>query len=444
MQPRTQFAEVPGTGTGVAYQVLNGTGPDLVYSGGSFNHVDVFWEDPAMTHFLRRLNGFSRVIVFDRRGAGASDHLGREGVPTLDDWMADLQAVRRALDLERFALMASIDACAAAIRFAAEQPSSVSHLVLLNATARMLRAEGYPQGLEAEACRAIASAMGDSWGTEEAAAAFYPERAQDEAFLRWYAKYQRAVLRRSEAPAVIAAALAVDVRDQLASVHAPTLVLHRDGYIVPQEQAQYLHEHLPHSRLVHLPGSGTLIGASDVDDVADHVEQFLTGDSAGSVERVLATVLFTDIVSSTELVSAVGDLAWRNRQAEHDEVNRQHVERFGGRVVATTGDGVLGVFSSPAKAVRCAAALRSRHGAAGLAIRAGIHAGEVELQDGGGISGLTVHLAARVMAAAGPQEVWLSNTVVDLVTGSGLSFSDQGERHLKGVPAARRLFRLEG
>jgi class 3 adenylate cyclase len=327
-----------------------------------------------------------------------------------------------------------------AMLFAATNPDRTSALILGNATARYRADEGY-QGMDAETIDAAVAWFETGWGTEEFAAWIAPASSATPGYTRWFAKYMRG----SASPRLIAAQLRsladIDLRHVLPSIQVPTLVLQRDAFsFATLEQGRYLVEHIPDARMVVIPGSDSTFLAVDSDLALDAVEEFLTGvRPTRAPDRALATVLFTDIVDSTRRAVEVGDHAWRRTLDSHDDLARAEIERHGGRLIKTTGDGVLATFDAPGRAIRCAVALVEGVANLGLAIRAGLHTGEVELR-GDDVGGVAVHTAARVSALAESGEVLVSRTVVDLVAGSGIDFDDRGEHDLKGVPGTWRLF----
>jgi class 3 adenylate cyclase len=438
-QPETRFARLHGDR--IAYQVLGQGPPDLVFTMGSFSHVDVAWEDPQIALFLRRLASFSRLLRFDRRGTGASDPLPPDPLPPWEAYAEELDAVMDAAGMERAALLtAGPEAGPMALFFAGTRPDRIGALVVADATARYLVADDYPIGVAPEAAEAMVARATEHWGTEENLHAQAPARARDERFLRWTARLQRAIASPRVVRAYLRSMLEVDMRPILPLIQAPTLVLqHTDFRFLPVSHGRYLAEHIPGARLLEVPGDLPLLWELP-DPALEAVEEFLTG--AGRPEastRVLATVLFTDIVGSTERAAELGDRRWRELLQVHDDLAGRLVDRWGGRLVKTTGDGVLATFDGPGRAIRCATALREELRGIDIEVRAGLHTGEVELRDGD-VGGIAVHIAARVMAAAGPGEVLVSRTVRDLVAGSDTVLEDRGDHRLKGVEGAWRLF----
>jgi class 3 adenylate cyclase len=441
--PQTKYARLGPDR--LAYQVLGQGPPDLVFTMGAFSDVDIVWDDPQMALFLRRLAGFSRLIRFDRRGTGASDPLPADPLPPWEAYTQELTAVMDAAGSQQAALLAAgPEAGPMALFFAGTKPERTAALVLADATARYLVADDYRIGVEPEAVEAMIARAQELWGTEAFAETYTPDWANDQRFARWSARLQRAIASPRVVRASLRALLEVDVRALLPLVHAPTLVLHhRDFQFLSVEHARYLTEHLPDARLVELPGELPLWW-DEPDPVLTVIEEFLVG-AGRAVEptRVLATVLFTDIVGSTARAEQVGDRRWRALLDTHDELAWRLVERWGGRPVKSTGDGILATFEGPGRAIGCAAALREELGEIGIQIRAGLHIGEVELR-GDDVGGFAVNLAARVMATAGPGEILVSRTVRDLVAGSEVVLQDRGSRRLKGVEGDWQLFAVGG
>jgi class 3 adenylate cyclase len=438
-QPETRYATVGDTD--VAYQVV-GDGPiDLVYFLGP-SHIDLQWEHPLLAGYLERLASFSRLILFDRRGVGASARAVPNAL-TWEDWVADLTAVLDAVGSERTAIFGEGEAGPIAVMFTAMKPERVHALILANSSARNLRADDYPIGLSAEAIDGLVDLIGSVWGTTELSLAF-PTRCDDAEFIRWTTKLMRAVATPREAKAQYRYILeSMDVREALPLIRVPTLVLHSSTPIVPVEHGRYLAAHIEGANFVDVPGADMYLYASDNGEVAEEACAFLTGEHLpASVDRVLATVLFTDIVESTGRVVQLGDRSWRSVLDRHDRVVRERLRRFRGREVNTTGDGFVASFDGPARAIRCARAILESLREVGVEARAGIHTGECEVR-GADLTGVAVHIAARVCAAAGAGEVLVTGTVQDLVAGSGIVFGDRGLHELKGVPDKWRLLAVE-
>jgi class 3 adenylate cyclase len=440
--PETRYARVGPDR--LVYQVLGQGPPDLVFTMGAFSHVDVVWDDPQIALFLRRLASFCRLLRFDRRGTGASDPLPPDPLPPWEAYTEELVAVMDAVGSQRAALLvAGPEAGPMALFFAGTKPERTAALVLADASARYLVADDYPIGVAAQTAEAMLARAEELWGTEAFAGINAPSRAGDERFLRWSARLQRAIASPGVVRAHLRALLEVDVRPILPLIQAPTLVLHHRAFrYIPVEHSRYLADHIPGARLIELEGVLPLWERPDLP--LEVVEEFLTGvRRPAPPSRVLATVLFTDIVGSTERAAELGDRRWRTLLDVHDELAGRLVERWGGRLVKTTGDGVLATFDGPGRAIGCAATLRDELGEIGVQMRAGVHIGEVELR-GDDVGGIAVHVAARVMATAGAGEVVVSRTVRDLVAGSEVVLQDRGSRRLKDVEGDWQLFGVVG
>jgi len=438
--PETKYATLGGAQ--IAYQVV-GDGPiDLVYSFGNGSNIEVWWDHPAPARFTERLASFSRVILFDQRGSGASDHVYSETLPTWEEWAEDLRAVLDAVGSQRTAILAEVDAGPIAILFAATYPERTTALVLADTAARYLVDEDYPIGITPDVVARVRRLIETTYGTMQYVAIAYPTRAGDERFLRWQAKYQRLCHTPRDAAAQFQHAVSRDIRSVLSTIRVPTLVIgHTNSRWHNIEHSRYLAEHISGARLIEIPAEDTNRLYLDEDDEAlGRIEEFLTGiRRPPEPDRVLATLLFTDIVGSTERAAGMGDARWRALLDEHDALARQEIERFRGRAVKSTGDGVLATFDGPARAIRCAVALREAVRSLGVEVRTGLHTGEIELRSED-VGGIAVHIAARVMAHAEAGEVLVSGSVPPLVAGSGIEFDDRGSHDLKGVPGEWRLF----
>jgi class 3 adenylate cyclase len=425
----------------IAYQVF-GEGPmDLAFVPGFVSNVEHIWELPGVAAVLERFASYARVIMWDKRGTGLSDPV--DHLPPLEERMDDMLAVLDAAGSERAALFGVSEGGPLSILFAATHPQRVSALVLYGASPRMARAADYPSGLpedlfEDEARR---QAVLDGWGEGVLLDVFAPSYAADEEMREIWGAFQRTGASPSMGLATLEAILQIDVRDVLPTIAAPTLLLHRGGdRAILAEGSRYMAERIPDARYVELEGSDHLWFTGDVDAIFDEVEEFLTGERPSTISnRMLATVLFTDIVESTRKLTELGDRGWGALLAEHDRAVERELERFRGRAVKTLGDGVMATFDGPARAVACAAAIRDRLRGLGITMRAGVHTGECEVV-GADLAGVAVNIAARVSALAGPGEVLVSQTVKDLIYGSGIELEDRGLAELKGLPEQWHLF----
>jgi class 3 adenylate cyclase len=440
--PETRFARLGQAR--VAYQVA-GEGPiDLLYVPAMATSVDCQWDSPVSASFLRRLASFSRLITFDRRGCGASDPVALERLPNWEEFADDACAVLDAIGSERAAIFGATDAGPTAILFAAAHPERAHAMILANTTARFLSDDDYPWGSSKDELDIVASSFADMWGTEALSQLANLDMGDDPAFHRWFAKLQRVSCSSLEAGAYMKLVEHTDVRYALASIRIPTLVLHRKELSwITFDQGRYLAEHIPNAKFSPIPGSSITIYAGPTDEMLEQIEEFLTGaPSTAGFDRALASVLFTDIVGSTERAASVGDRRWRDVLESHDALARSIIEQCRGRVIKTTGDGVLATFDGPGRAIRATLSLRDALRAVGIDIRSGLHTGEIELRDND-IGGVAVHVAARVMEKADVRELMVSAAVPMLVTGSGISFEDRGDHQLKGVPGTWRLFSVK-
>lgn len=426
----------------IAYQVT-GEGPlDIVIVPTWLSNIELYWESPHLSNLFTRLSAFARVILAERRGSGLSD--GIAGMTPLEDQVDDVRAVIDACDAARPVLLTFLEGCCLTAMFAASHPELVSALVMISPQPRIVAGPGYEWAQNAEQREPAVRAAVESWGTPENPLAILVG-GDDERARRAAARMQRLTM----GPAAAAASLEwigkTDARDVLPSVQCPTLVLRpADEAYLDARHCRYVAEHIPGARYVEVPGDGyPLFGEAPA--FAEETEHFLTGMRRPVVsDRVLATVLFTDIVSSTERAAALGDDSWRAVLEEHDRLVRDEVQRHRGRYVKSLGDGALAVFDGPSRAIGAAVAIRHRVRALGVEVRAGLHTGECELLGENDVGGLAVHIGARVSALAEAGEVLASSTVRDLIVGSGRTLQERGEHELKGVPGSWRIFAVDG
>lgn len=437
--PETRYAR--SGDVHIAYQVI-GDGPlDLVYVPGWISHVEYAWEEPALARFYLRLASFSRLILFDKRGTGLSDRVADEALPTLEQRMDDVRAVMDAATSKRAALFGVSEGGPMSVLFAATYPERTDALVLYGTYARRIWAPDYPWGPTYEERMKFLEEIEHEWGGPVGLHAVAPTLARDERFSRWWASYLRQGASPSAAVALGRMNTEMDVRQVLPTIGVPTLVLHRAGDTdIEIGGSRYIAERIPGARFVELAGADHIPFVGDADALLDEIQEFLTGvRPPREPDRVLATVMFIDIVGSTERAAEMGDHRWRDLLEAYHGLVRKELATFDGRKIDFAGDGFLATFDGPARAIRCACAIRAEAARMGLAVRAGLHTGECELI-GGEVGGIAVHIGARVGAKAGPGEVLVSSTVKDLVAGSGIRFSDGGVHALRGVPGEWHLF----
>jgi pimeloyl-ACP methyl ester carboxylesterase len=422
----------------IAYRVF-GDGPrDLVLIPGTLSHAELYWEFPINQYLLKRLTSFARVIVFDKRGQGLSDRVGEQ---TLEERIGDVRAVMDAAGSARATIFGWSEGGPMSLMFSATYPERTSALVLCGSFA-CTTAE--PWLVTQEQWTQFLRRIESHWGQGVLVPINAPSRQNDAAFVQWFGRLERASASPGAILALMRANYGIDVRHVLPTIQAPTLILHRVGdKTVPVEAGRYLAQHIPGARYVELPGDDHLLQAFDqatLDLLIDETEEFITGArTVPEPDRVLVTVMFTDIVSSTERAAAVGDRRWRALLDDYVGAARKQLERFRGREIDVAGDGLFAIFDGPARAIRCACAIRDAVHHLGLEVRAGVHTGECEVT-GPKVSGIAVHTGARIAASARADEVLASGTVRDLVAGSGIQFADRGSHVLKGVPGDWRLF----
>ena len=438
--PETRFARSGEAHIG--YQVL-GDGPiDLVYVQGWISNIELNWLEPSYARFLSRLASFARLIIFDKRGTGLSDRVPEDRLPTIEQRMDDVRAVMDAAGSERAALFGVSEGGPMSLVFAAAHPERTTALIIYGSYSHAGAAPEYAWTRSAESRAAFVRTVEENWGGPLGLAERAPSMMAAEPFIKWWSSYLRQSASPRAALALTEMNSQIDVRPVLSTVHVPTLILHRTGDRAMQtDEARYLAEHIDGAKLMLLHGDDHLPWIGEVEPLLDAIHEFLVGaPRVRDVERVLATVLFTDTVGTTERATKLGDARWTELLSAHHAVVREELQRYGGTEVDTAGDGFLARFDGPARAVRCALSIAERVQGLGIEIRAGVHTGECELVDGH-IAGIAVHIGARIAGAAGRSEVLVSRTVKDLVAGSGLRFQDRGTHNLKGVSDEWRLFR---
>jgi class 3 adenylate cyclase len=424
----------------IAYQVFGSGTTDLVLVPGFISHIENYWEHPDVARWLLRLGNFARVIMFDKRGTGLSDPAPSTTQP-LEERMDDVLAVMDAVGSERAVLFGASEGGPLAALFAAAHPERCVSLVLYGVCARWLQAPDYPAGRPPEVARLFSERWIEGWGTGGSLQVLAPSRSADPEFRRWWGRFERSSVRPALVRPIIETIEQTDIRDVLPAIRVPTLVLHRSGdRLIDVANGRYLSAQIPNARYVELRGEDHMYFAGDADGLLDEVQEFVTGSRGhGEGDTVLATVMFTDIVQSTELAAQLGDARWRHLLEDHHRVVQHLVAAYRGQIVRSTGDGILATFDGPARAIRCALAVVDAARRLNLDLRAGLHTGELELA-GDDLAGVTVHIGARITDLAEPSEVLVSGTVRDLVVGSNLSFEFRGIEALKGVPGEWRLF----
>jgi pimeloyl-ACP methyl ester carboxylesterase len=440
-RPETRYAK--SGDVNIAYQVV-GDGPlDLIYVPGWISNVELNWEEPGLAHVLERLASFSRLILFDKRGTGLSDPVPPDRLPMLEERMDDVRAVLDAVGSQQTAVFGFSEGGLMSVLFAATYPERTTALVLFGVFAKRLWSPDYPWAPKPDdRAREIAD-LERNWSERMDLDDLVP--SEDDAFKERLATYFRRSASPGAAVALMRMNTQLDVRDVLPTIQAPTLVIHRTGDLDANvEEGRWIASRIPGATFVELPGDAHTLWAGNPDEVVDEIEEFLTGARRGpEPDRVLATVLFTDIVGSTEQATRLGDRRWRQLLEQHHSLVRSSLDRYQGREVDTAGDGFMATFDGPARAIRCASAAVAGVRSLGLEIRAGVHTGECE-RFGDKVAGLAVHTGARVVGAAGPGEVLVSQTVKDLVAGSGIEFEPRGSHILKGVPGEWNLYAVAG
>jgi pimeloyl-ACP methyl ester carboxylesterase len=439
MVPETKYAS--SGGINIAYQVV-GDGPiDLVLVPGWVSNIEAFWEEPNYARFLRELSSFSRLILFDKRGTGLSDRVVE--VSTLEERMDDVRAVMEAIGSKRAALFGYSEGGPMCALFAATYPERTSALIMVGSYARRVRTHDYPYGPTAEQHDAWMTGLARAWGGPVGLDDRAPTLANDQRFRQWWSHYLRVSCSPSAVVALSKANAEIDIRHILPSIRVPTLVLHCSGdRAMEVGHSRYLASRIPGAKLVIIDSDDHLPPASGAAEIIGNAREFLTGQRHAHLsDTILGTIMFTDIVGSTEKASAAGDRRWADLLETHNAAIRRELAAYRGREINTTGDGFVTIFDGPARAVRCAFAVQRAVRSVGVEIRAGIHTGECEMR-GDSVTGLSLHIAARIAALASAGTIVVSRTVKDLVAGSGISFEDIGVYDLKGVPDQWHLYRV--
>jgi class 3 adenylate cyclase len=439
MKPETRYAK--SGDVSIAYQVLGSGSLDLIYVMGWVSNVEYFWQEPSMNRFLRRLSSFSRLILFDKRGTGLSDKVA--DLPTLEQRMDDVRAVMDAVGSEKAALLGVSEGGPMSALFAATYPERTRALIMYGSYAKRVWSADYPWAPTPEQRQVFFDAIRSGWGGVVDLDTLAPGAMNDERFKQWWAAYLRHSASPADALALAKMNTEIDIRHILPAIHVPTLIIHRIGDLDHSVGgSRYMAQQIPRAKFVELAGNDHLPWVGDTEKLLNEVEIFLTGELHPSEpDRVLATCLFTDIVGSTEAAQSLGDERWRNLLQSHNDIVRNQLIHYKGREIKTTGDGFLATFDGPARAVRCACAIRDEVRHLVLEIRAGLHTGECEIIDDD-ISGIAVHIAARVMSKGMPGEVLSSGTVKDLVAGSGIQFEKKGLFSLKGIPGEWEIYAI--
>lgn len=430
-------------GLHIAYWTLGDSQPDLIWVPNFTGNADVMWQWEPLARFLGEVASLGRLVQFDSAGTGGSDPIEPDALPTMEQWMDDVRCVMDAEDIERATLLSMDSGGPVATLFAATHPDRCAGLMLFDSFARLEQAPDYPIGNPQNEREAALDGWEAVWGTGKQVNLTVPELADDEEFRAWCAFLERASGPYRMRRPIFEMISRLDVRDVLPAVRVPTTVVHRTGdRFIRIAHGRYLAEHIPGARFVEVPGTSHYPFFGDTEPILREIREFVTGSRESpdaDDERILATVLFTDIVDSTKRAVEIGDRRWREVLDRHDAIVRDSLQRFRGREIKSTGDGFLATFDGPARAVRCARAIRDVARSAGIDIRAGLHTGEIEIR-GEDVGGLSVHVGARVSALAGGGEVFVSQTVKDLTIGSGLTFDERGAHELKGVPGEWRVY----
>jgi pimeloyl-ACP methyl ester carboxylesterase/class 3 adenylate cyclase len=433
---RTQYAK--SGDVHIAYQVFGEGDVDLVFAPGFVSHIENYWDEPGLARWLKRLGSFTRVIMFDKRGTGLSDRVSE--LPGLDERIDDVHCIMDHVGIQRAAIFGVSEGGSLSTLFAATHPDRTLALILYGAFARF--SDWFPTQ---ETLDTFYQYVDNYWGSGASLPIWSPTKQDDPVFQQWWGKFERLGASPGAANKLMQMNSQIDISDILPTVNVPTLVIHRrDDINVSVEGGRMLARDIPGAKYVELSGNDHLpMVGENSDQILDEIAHFLTGEHQPvDTDRILATVLFTDIVDSTKHLAQKGDQQWRHLLASHNTMVERQIGRFRGRLIKNTGDGILAVFDGPARAIRCAMALCEEAHQIGIELRTGLHTGEIELM-GDDVGGMAVHIAARVMGKAGAGGVWVSRTLKDLVVGSGFSFKEQGVYTLKGVPEEWRLFSIQ-
>ena len=439
MNPETRYAK--SGAVNIAYQVVGKGSIDLVIVMGWVSNIEYSWEEPSLSNFLTRLSSFSRLIIFDKRGTGLSDRVSE--LPTLEQRMDDVRAVLDAVGSKSAALFGVSEGGPMCALFAATYPARTTALVIYGSYAKRIWAPEYPWAPTPEEREEVYREVEKNWGGPVGIESLAPSAINDERFKNWWATYLRRSASPGDAVALLKMNTNIDIRNVLPVIRVPTLIIHRDkDQDMKVEEGRFIASKIPGAKLVELEGKDHLPWAGDYEKLLDEVEIFLTGElMQAETERILATVLFTDIVGSTTHAIGLGDTRWHYLLKNHHDLVRKQLDRFKGKEIGTTGDGFLATFDGPARAIHCACAIRDSVRQLGIEIRAGLHTGECELMENN-VGGIAVHTGARIMSKAANNAVWTSGTVKDLVAGSGIQFESKGKYSLKGIPGEWELFEV--
>jgi class 3 adenylate cyclase/pimeloyl-ACP methyl ester carboxylesterase len=439
--PETKYAR--NGDVHLAYQTIGVGPPDLInVTAGPSSHIEYLWEEPSLARATRRLTSYGRVILFDPRGVGMSDPVAPREVPTMEQQIDDIGVMLDTVGSRRAIIIGYISGSAPAMVFAASHPERVESLILFTPYARVRIADDYPIGIPSEVLDGIVARAVQGWGTAETIEVMAPSMAHDARFRAWWAQIERLGASPGTAGALIKMWFEVDVRSVLPAIRVATLVFGRkDQMLMTAAMSRYVADHIAGAKYVELPGADIHSFLGDTEPLFLAIDDFLGSHTyRPESDRALGTVLFTDIVRSTDLAAEIGDVRWHDLLQSHNRLIQRQLERFGGRLIDTAGDGVLALFDGPARAIACAQAIRDGVRALGIEIRAGLHTGELEHREDGGIDGIAVHIGARIASLAGPSEVLVSRTIKDLVAGSQIRLESKGIHQLKGVPEPWEVF----